>query len=190
VKSPVQLKTPETQLDPNHILALHNALITRRSTLDNLLWQAPVLSLTAQAFLFTIAFDNDVKPLYRVASGLIEIVVGLLSWQLFLRHEAGERKASIDLEAFENSHFGGTVHYRPILPARGVGRVRSRKIWTWCLFFVSLAGLIPILECSGLHLWPETTAETPSSPPTGGSAIAPDAPADTAATAPTTLPDR
>ena len=37
--------------------ATYGALATRRLQWDNLLWQVPILGLTAQAFLFTIALD-------------------------------------------------------------------------------------------------------------------------------------
>ena len=46
----------ETHIE--NIRALHSALVTKRATLDQLIWQAPVIALIAQAFLMTIAFDT------------------------------------------------------------------------------------------------------------------------------------
>jgi len=43
-----------TPPDPDNIRALHSALVAKRQTLDQLIWQAPVIALTAQAFLMTI----------------------------------------------------------------------------------------------------------------------------------------
>jgi hypothetical protein len=134
--------------DPDDIRALHSALVSKRTTLDQLLWQAPVIALTAQAFLLTIAFDTEKCEFYRQASGIVATVIGLISWQLFLRHDALEKHASKALEQMERQYFKITVHERPVLGASSsfVARCRPRPIWARCLFLVSLAGLMPLFE--------------------------------------------
>src|SRR6266576_493536 len=102
-----------TPPDPDNIRALHSALVAKRQTLDQLIWQAPVIALTAQAFLMTIAFDTTHSIFYRCLSGITATVIGLASLQLFLRHKELERQASIQLENLERQHFGQTVHSRP-----------------------------------------------------------------------------
>ena len=133
----------ETHIE--NIRALHSALVTKRATLDQLIWQAPVIALIAQAFLMRIAFDTTNSIFYRCLSGSIATVIGLLSWQLFLRHMALERQATMQLENLERHHFGQTVHSRPATAKRPSGW-RSRPIWASCLSLVSLAGLLPLFE--------------------------------------------
>src|SRR6266571_1206996 len=135
----------QQETDPENIRALHSALVTKRATLDQLIWQAPVIALTAQAFLMTIAFDTTNSIFYRCLSGTIATIIGLLSWQLFLRHTALEREATMQLEALELQHFGQTAHSRP-RTAKSPSGWRSRPIWAWCLFLVSVAGLLPLFE--------------------------------------------
>lgn len=70
--------------------AIYAALAARRNQFDNLLWQAPVLSLTAQAFLMTVALGSPV-PLYaRSVACLLSIVVAFLSVQILTRHRQAE----------------------------------------------------------------------------------------------------
>ena len=59
----------ETHIE--NIRALHSALVTKRATLDQLIWQAPVIALITQAFLMTIAFDTTNSIFYRCLSGSI-----------------------------------------------------------------------------------------------------------------------
>ena len=51
----------------------------------NLLWQVPALSLTAQAFLFTIAL-GDSRPVSRMVSGALSLVVAAMSIYLMVSH--------------------------------------------------------------------------------------------------------
>ena len=89
-----------------NIRALHSASVTKRATLDQLIWQAPVIALITQAFLMTIAFDTTNSIFYRCLSGSIATVIGLLSWKLFLRHMALERQVTMQHEHLEHQHFG------------------------------------------------------------------------------------
>ncbi|HEY5528720.1 MAG TPA: hypothetical protein VIL51_04625 [Thermoleophilia bacterium] len=70
--------------------AIYGALAARRTQFDNLLWQAPVLSLTAQAFLMTVALGSGV-PLYsRTVACLLSIIVAFLSVHILTRHRQAE----------------------------------------------------------------------------------------------------
>jgi len=137
---------PTREIDPENIRALHAALVANRMTLDQLLWQAPVISLTAQAFLLTLAFSNGAEPFYAKIAGILSALIGLLSWQLFLRHAYLEVCASKKLEEFELEHFGLSVHQRPTNTGIGFDRWRSRPFWAFGLFVVSLAGFLPFFR--------------------------------------------
>jgi hypothetical protein len=128
------------------IRSLHSALVSKQANLNQLLWQAPVIAFTAQAFLLTIAFGSSEPLRYRVFCGIIATVIGLLSWQLFLRHSAFEEQASIDLAELETMYFHKTYHSVREPKAWFVGQMKSRFIWAWGLFLVSLAGLGPIVD--------------------------------------------
>jgi hypothetical protein len=50
------------------VLAEYAAIAARRTQWDSLLWQVPTLSLTAQAFLFTIALTQGNDAWARIIS--------------------------------------------------------------------------------------------------------------------------
>ena len=64
-----------------------------------LLWQVPALSLTAQAFLFTIALAKDVNPGARVLTGILSVVTSLMSIYLILSHRIhAERQGRVAVD--------------------------------------------------------------------------------------------
>jgi hypothetical protein len=68
------------------IRALYAALNDRIGDRDSMMWQAPAMALTAQAFLLTIALGHDTSPLARALSALLGVVVTVMSIQLMLKH--------------------------------------------------------------------------------------------------------
>lgn len=69
---------------------LYQAVVSRRLQFDNLVWQVPLLSLTAQAFLFTIALSGDSSRTARAISAGLWLVVTFLSITLMARHRQAE----------------------------------------------------------------------------------------------------
>jgi hypothetical protein len=134
---------------PPEILAMHSALVSKRAILNQLLWQAPALCFTAQAFLLTIAFDTTKLWYYRDCSGFMAAIIGFLSWQTFCRHSAFEIETSIDLEELENKYFRKTVHARKSLDGDKYSCITrlipSRILWKGGLFILSWVGVLPIL---------------------------------------------
>jgi hypothetical protein len=64
-----------------------------------LLWQVPALSLTAQAFLFTIALAKDADPGARVLTGILSVVTSLMSIYLMLSHRIhAERQGCVAMD--------------------------------------------------------------------------------------------
>lgn len=64
-----------------------------------LLWQVPALSLTAQAFLFTIALAKDVNPGARVLTGILSVVTSLMSIYLIFSHRIhAERQGRVAMD--------------------------------------------------------------------------------------------
>ncbi|GAA1109917.1 hypothetical protein [Arthrobacter flavus] len=67
-------------------LLMYEALLLREVEKDSLLWQAPSLALTAQAFLLTIALGQNVEPAAVLISASLGLIIALLSMQLMARH--------------------------------------------------------------------------------------------------------
>lgn len=80
---------------------VYSAVVARRLQFDHLLWQVPILSLTAQAFLFTIALSGDSSRTARMMSAALALVVTFLSITLMARHRQAEVVDAHWLEAYE-----------------------------------------------------------------------------------------
>lgn len=72
---------------------------------DNLLWQAPMLALTAQAFLFTVALGQQTSRTARVIACLLSLVMSVLSITLMARHRQGELVDAEWLQRYEETAF-------------------------------------------------------------------------------------
>jgi hypothetical protein len=83
---------------------VYTAVALRRAQFDNLLWQVPVLSMTAQAFLFTISLGPDTTPTARVITCLLSLVMTFLPLVLFTRHRQSEITDAHWPEAYERRH--------------------------------------------------------------------------------------
>lgn len=90
---------------------VYAAVAARRTQFDNLLWQVPVLTITAQAFLFTVALGADTRPAARIVSCLLSVLVTFLTLHLFTRHRQAEIADAHWLEEYERRHYGsGQAH--------------------------------------------------------------------------------
>lgn len=88
-------------INPKNVTdAQYQLLAVRRQNYDSMLWQTPVISLTAQAFLFTIALSNGDKPARFIAS-LLAFITALASAQLLAKHRYFEIYYSKLLESVE-----------------------------------------------------------------------------------------
>jgi hypothetical protein len=92
-------------------LALYQAIVARRLQWDNLLWQVPVLSLTAQAFLLTIALGHDNSNWARLLAGGLSFLAGLVSMVLMAGHRHAELTDAAWLARYEADHFLGSVFH-------------------------------------------------------------------------------
>lgn len=84
---------------------VYSSVAARRQQWDNLVWQVPVLSLTAQAFLFTIAIGGDSQRIARVIASLLSLVVTFLCMTLMARHRQAEIMDAHWLEDFEKAEW-------------------------------------------------------------------------------------
>jgi hypothetical protein len=70
---------------------IYQVVATRRLQWDNLVWQVPLLSLTAQAFLFSIALAPDSHRSARALAAVLSIVMSFLCITLMARHRQAEQ---------------------------------------------------------------------------------------------------
>ncbi len=88
---------------PDHI---YSAVAARRLQWDNLVWQVPVLSLTAQAFLYTVELGGDTTRTARVIAAVLSITTVFLCTTLMARHRQAELFDAHWLERVESSVLG------------------------------------------------------------------------------------
>ncbi|MBL0886208.1 hypothetical protein [Myceligenerans indicum] len=90
-------------IDPEERRLIYATVAARRLQWDSLVWQVPVLSLTAQAFLYTIALGPESSSAARITSAVISIVITALSVTLMARHRQGEITDAQWLAEYETS---------------------------------------------------------------------------------------
>lgn len=148
-------------MDPEDIRLVYSAVASRRLQWDSLLWQVPVLSLTAQAFLYATVFGPDSSTFGRLASAALSIVITLMSITLMARHRQAEITDARWLESVELRWPGEyRQHGRPWRARRNEEAVDAGwldkvvptwpayKVWTvglGCFGLISVAAIIAAL---------------------------------------------
>jgi len=129
--------------NPDNLVA-YEALNARQIGHNSLMWQTPALALTAQAFLLSIALGAETADISRFISSFLSLVIAFLSVQLMARHSAFELADARRLHSIELRRGMEPVHQRP-LPVRGLGRFRSRRLWTIGLLLFGAAALAALI---------------------------------------------
>jgi hypothetical protein len=86
------------QIDINTV---YKVLSNRRNLRDDLLWRAPVLGLTAQAFLLTIALNSASSVFAKIFSSFLAIITSFMSMQLMAKHRYFEKLDNLHIEQLE-----------------------------------------------------------------------------------------
>jgi hypothetical protein len=115
---------------------VYDVVAQRRLQWDNLVWQVPVVGLTAQAFLFTIALSAGNSQFARATASFLALVAALLSMQLMARQRQSELTDAHWLNAYEQETFGFSVHGEP---------------WREKRDEISVAG--PFSKVGAFHVW-------------------------------------
>ena len=76
---PPKAPTPDT---PDQLISLLGGYAARYASYTTLLWQVPALSLTAQAFLLTIALSHSDGVSARVTAAALSAVISAASYAL------------------------------------------------------------------------------------------------------------
>jgi len=93
----------DESLDRAALSLVYPVVAARRAGYDSLMWQMPALSLTAQAFLFTIALDPGRPEWARALSSVLALVTSLAALHAMYRFRVGERDDSRRLRRIDNS---------------------------------------------------------------------------------------
>ncbi len=143
------------------LLAAYAAVAARRTQFDALLWQVPVLSLTAQAFLFTIALSQGNDAWARIISSLLSLNITVISILLMARHRQAELHdanwlARIECDELNLGNLGahGTTFRRnrdqQKLEAGLIGRLLPRKpmfgVWVTGLALFGVSDIVVIIR--------------------------------------------
>ena len=142
-------------------LAVYEAVNASYISHRELMWQTPTLSITAMAFLLTIALGEG-ADWRRAAAGLLATVIAVVSVQLMDKHSTGEIRDADVLHAIEVRrgmlpHHAGPgrrvdtgLHGAARLVAR-LRALRSRRIWMSALVGLGVVSLtIAILALFGI----------------------------------------
>jgi colanic acid biosynthesis protein WcaH len=121
-------------------VAQYQALNARRDVFNNLLWQTPVISLTAQAFLFTIILSKDGTEPGRTIACFLSLTSALASLHLLAKHRFLETQHAVLLHAYEDARRWYAAN-RIFKPANVTLRVKAYWVWRILLwaFFIAAA---------------------------------------------------
>ncbi len=121
-----------------------------------LIWQTPVLALTAQSFLFSIALSSSTSGQNKAISALLALLISIASMQLMAKHRHIERWYSSLLRQFEEGSGGrfGVIDGPPppshAWPAGWFANLKSFWVWQLTLFaFLVAAATILCREIFG-----------------------------------------
>ena len=140
---------------PDH--AQYQVIAARRLQWDNLVWQVPVLSLTAQAFLFVTALGGGDRW-SRVIASVLSLAVTFLSITLMARHRQAELTDAHWLADYEAQHFQQSWHGKDFRSARNrqtldagwVGRLvpmpAGFKTWVLGLSLFGVAAVVALVR--------------------------------------------
>lgn len=149
-------------LDADVAQTLFTVAESRRAGLDQMAWQAPALSFTAQAFLLTIAYDGSHSWTARLAAAGLGLAVALAGFQLLSRHRLHETRHSVWLEMFSEAR-GWPVLQEPAIMERfaypeaddprreanlrrlNLARVRSTPVWLGTLALFAMANVLVLV---------------------------------------------
>jgi hypothetical protein len=119
-------------LDDEIAALLFQTAESRRYTIDQMMWQVPALTLTAQAFLLTIGYGHDSRWVARVVAACVGMATAIAGIQLLLRHRFHEELNSHWLEQLAKAKRWPTFHVprRAEAFAYKNGTPSARKKWS------------------------------------------------------------
>jgi hypothetical protein len=122
----------------------YDALKSKQLSYDNLMWQTPLLCVTAQSFLFSVALTSANSLNAKIVSALLTIILGFAAIQLMAKHRHHEILTSKKLDIIEEEYDLVNVHAKP-KEVEGffcfIVKISSFKIWIIALTIMTSVGL-------------------------------------------------
>ncbi|MGE5456987.1 MAG: hypothetical protein ACM3RX_01390 [Methanococcaceae archaeon] len=126
----------------------YSIIAGKRQTYDQLLWQTPVLSLTAQAFLLTIILGAGSSDNARILAALLSFITSIASIILMYKHRYFETESSKCLEKFEKENqdegYEPCHDHKPHSDEKVPTLVRISSFTVWILTLSSF-GLVSLI---------------------------------------------
>lgn len=94
-------------------LAVFAAVSDRHNSHNELMWQTPVVAMSAMAFLLTIALGDGRNDTYRAVAGILSAMIALVSLQLMAKHSRSQRNDADLLHSMEQQLHMTLVHAPP-----------------------------------------------------------------------------
>ena len=125
----------------------YEALRAKQLAFDSLMWQTPVLGVTAESFLLTIAFDSSKGVVATMTSSILAIMLGVASFQLMLKHRYHEMLTNNRLHEIEKENKLIEVHKKPpsAKKLKLLLNMSSFRVWSTALLLTTLGGFIALV---------------------------------------------
>jgi hypothetical protein len=147
------------------LLSTYEVIGQRRTSYDQMGWQTPALSFTAQAFLFSIALAPEATRMSRVLASVLALVISVASIQLLRKHLYLELVDSATLSKLEGAigayqdaglqnppHSSARLRRSGLILENGeevapsrLESVDSSRLWTAALALFGLAAIVVIV---------------------------------------------
>jgi len=128
--------------------AQYQILNARRDSFNNLVWQTPIISLTALAFLFTIILSSEVSDLNCIIASVLACISALASLQLFGKQRFMETEYAKILHARETACKSYAAN-RALKPSSNWAlRLSSYWVWRGVLWAFAIAAMLSIVLAS------------------------------------------
>lgn len=146
-------EAPKRNEIPPALLASYQVMASRRIGYDTLMWQTPMLGLTAQAFLFSSALNPSSSRTARFIALSLALITSIISMQLMSKHRHHESADCLMLERLERIYKLEPLHVRPevrdtVLQLRRPWYIRLSSFRVWmaglALFAVAAAAIMII----------------------------------------------
>lgn len=135
------LEADQNEINDKTRLA-YDALRGKQLAYDNLMWQTPLLCITAQSFLFSVSLTSTNSSNSKIISSLLAAIIGFAAIQLMSKHRYHEKYSSKRLELLEDNNKLIKIHKRPPRSKYLINRISSFWLWITSLTFLTIFGLI------------------------------------------------
>jgi hypothetical protein len=119
---------PDSGAEEVELRDLEQLAEERRRESDKMMWQVPGLSIAAQAFLYSRAFDPATDPLAQGAVAGVALVIALATIHLLMKHAFFEETYSWAVDAFRSQRGAPALNGARIFEEAAAAQ--AAQLWT------------------------------------------------------------